>query len=122
MHDTYVFQVLATTDALEPICKHPYITAFVDIHFSVLQKIQHQLRDSVPHFVLMLFLLQISTIYNLHSHSKSKYGTWIASIILTILLVLEGITFIGLNTKWAKNRFQASMVRKNSGDERNRRR
>ena len=65
-------QVLATDDAFESLCKHPYVSAFLDIHFSAMKKIESQLRDSVPHCTMASLLLEAMTTLNWHQTLDQK--------------------------------------------------
>ena len=52
--DYWFLELLAKDKTLEPICNHPYITAFLDLHYSVAEKATDQMKDSGPHLALML--------------------------------------------------------------------
>ena len=59
--DYWFLHLLATEKVLEPLSKHPYITAFLDLHYSVVEKARSQMKDSVPHLALMILLLELSS-------------------------------------------------------------
>ena len=95
-----IIQKLATDETFEPLCKHPYVSAFLDIHFSSMKKIQSQLRDTVPLFTMMSLLLEATSTLEADDHEKlSKYSTVISCTILVVLLMLEAISWIGLKTE-----------------------
>ena len=55
---TYWFlKLLAKEKSLAQLCHHPYITAFLELHYSTVQKARTQMQDSVPHLALVLLLL-----------------------------------------------------------------
>ena len=62
--DQYWFlKLLAKEEALKPLCSHPYITAFLDLHYSTVEKARSQMNESVPHLALtLLFLVLVSKI------------------------------------------------------------
>ena len=60
----WFLRLLETEKSLEPICNHPYITAFLDLHYSVTEKASAQMRDSVPHLALILLLLELASTMN----------------------------------------------------------
>merc|ERR1711879_485902 len=60
----WLLRLLSTEKSLEPICNHPYITAFLDLHYSVTEKARAQMRDSVPHLALILLLLELASTMN----------------------------------------------------------
>merc|ERR1719312_2229880 len=103
---------LATDETFEPLCKHPYVSAFLDIHFSSMKKIQSQLRYSVPLFTMMSLLLEATSTLEADDHKKlSKYSTVISCTILVVLLMLEAISWIGLKTQWFDTILDRSLVK-----------
>ena len=121
-----LLQVLATDDTFKKLCKHPFITAFLDIHFSVPKKVQSQLRDSVAHFATMILLLEANFIFNLNQGENDdipevkrshKYMSVIGIIILLVLMALETISFISLKTNLVDNLLHNSLVREKGNKE-----
>ena len=44
---------MATEDSHRRLCKHPYVTAFLDVHFSSMEQLRAQMKDSLAHLVMM---------------------------------------------------------------------
>ena len=57
----WFLKLLASKISLRPLCKHPYITAFLDLHYSNVKNGRTQMRDSIPHLTLMLILLHLAS-------------------------------------------------------------
>ena len=70
--DQYWFlKLLAKEKALKSLCHHPYITTFLDLHYSIVEKARSQMKDSVPHLALtLLFLVLVST---MPGHLQDNY-------------------------------------------------
>ena len=52
---------LANEASLFELCGLPFVTAFVETHFSSLAKIQAQARDSIPHLTVMVLLMELAS-------------------------------------------------------------
>ena len=121
--EVILLQVLATDDTFKKLCKHPYITAFLDIHFSVPKKVQSQLRDSVAHFAMMILLLEANFILKQGGNDKPesftshRYMSVIGIITLLVLMTLETISFIGLRTNLVSNLLQNTLVQEKGNKE-----
>ena len=108
---------------MEPLCKHPYVSAFIDLHYSQLKKIRSQMKDCVSHLAMMLLLLELASQLS-EKHAKSfltsrqYYITATGIFIVTLLLLLDGISFIGLHTTWIDRVMKNSLIkdRKNEWD------
>ena len=85
---------------MEPLLKHPFITAFLDIHFSVLKKYRSQMKDSVAHLALILLLLEFScTIFTTGFLAKTHhYLTGFGLVVGSLIIGLDSIAIIGLYT------------------------
>ena len=110
---------MATDNAFNSLCKHPYISAYLDIHFSTMKKIQSQLRDSVPHCTMMSLLLEATS--NLEEKNGSnrqmqKYTIAITTVILAICLLLESISLIGLKTQCLDHLLAGSLMKDRKQD------
>ena len=58
---------------LKSLYNHPYITAFLDLHYSAAKKTRTTMRYSIlPHAVIMLLLLQLASSFK--GHLKEHYG------------------------------------------------
>ena len=107
------FQFLATEEVMEPLCKHPYICAFLDLHYSALKKIRSQMRDSVVHLTFVMLLLELAAVIGGPESflmQKHFYVSGIGTTFLVILSVLDCLSVIGLQTKWLDRLFQNSLV------------
>ena len=101
---------------MQPLCKHPYITAFLDIHYSALKKIRSQMTDSVAHLAIMMILLELASIVGgddsiLKKNNSYKYVTVFGVFALAILLLLDGVSAIGLHTPCLDWLLQNSLVK-----------
>merc|ERR1712165_338942 len=49
VNNYWFLKILASKKSLHPLCKHPYITAFLDLHYSAVKNGRMQMVDSIPH-------------------------------------------------------------------------
>ena len=102
-------ELLASDQAMSPLCKHPYITAFLDIHYSTLKKQRTQMRASNP------LLAQISLLMLLLSMLSEHKGSYINFLVVLIpclyMIFLDGVSIIGLKTNLIDKGAQLSLVR-----------
>ena len=66
----WFLKLLASKTSLQPLCKHPYITAFLDLHYSTVKNARKQMVDSVPHLALMLVLWNLTSTMPGHMHDN----------------------------------------------------
>ena len=109
---TYWFlKLLAKEKALAQLCHHPYITAFLELHYSTVQKARTQMQDSVPHLALLLLLLVLVSTLDGDLHQNYENVLWIATFPCALVLVLDTISFIGSKTQWINKKMGNSLFK-----------
>ena len=105
----WFLKLLAGEESLKSLCHHPYITAFLDLHYSTVQKTRSQMQDSVPHMALVLLLLVL--VSTLKEHLKHNYENelWLATFPFALVFVLDIISVIGLKTQWINKKMDNSL-------------
>ena len=101
---------------MEPLCKHPFVTAFLDIHYSNLKKYRAQAKDSMPHLVMIMLLLELSST-NVHQEQQHTqyYVTILGTCFLILIFSLDVIALLGLQTPWIDKLLQHSLVKDRRG-------
>ena len=103
--------LLATEKTLEPLSKHPYITAFLDLHYSVVEKARSQMKDSVPHLALMLLLLELSSTMGGRLCNDHDNIMFLAVPFFFIVATFDVISLIGIRTSFFDKVLSGSQVR-----------
>ena len=76
---------MANDIMLKPLCKHPFLTAFLELHYSFLRTIQTKMRDCVAQMAVMTILLGLLSTHQDSTNAlfhKPKYLTWVYVIML----------------------------------------
>ena len=107
--DYWFLELLAKDKTLEPICKHPYITAFLDLHYSVAEKATDQMKDSGPHLALMLLLLELAS--TMGGRLFDEHENILLFAYYIFVLVLLGDIFSHFGDKLSNRLFRGSLVR-----------
>ena len=109
-------EFLTTCDLMEPLCKHPFITAFLDIHYSNLKKYRAQAKDSMPHLVMIMLLLELSSTndHQQQQHTR-RYVNVLGTCFLILIFSLDVIALLGLQTPWIDKLLQHSLVKDRRG-------
>ena len=110
-YKTWFLKLLAKEMVLQPLCHHPYITAFLDLHFSAVQKARSQMQDSVPHLALTLLLLVLVSTLPGQLNMKYENVLWLATLPCLLVLVLDTISMIGLKSQWISNSMENSLYK-----------
>jgi len=110
--DQYWFlKLLAKEKALKSLCHHPYITAFLDLHYSTVEKARSQMKDSVPHLALtLLFLVLVST---MPGHLQDNYLNvlWLAIVPCATVLLIDIISLRWIANKCINKGLDGSLVK-----------
>ena len=111
VNDYWFLECLAHEKVLKSLCKHPYVTAFLDIHYSTVEKARSQMKDSVPHLALSLLLMVfVSTMPGSLHNNYDNVLIW-AILVCCIVLSLDILSLIGLNTPLFNYWLRGSLVR-----------
>ena len=110
--DKYWFlKLLAKEKALKSLCHHPYITAFLDLQYSIVEKARSQMKDSVPHLALtLLFLVLVST---MPGHLQDNYQNvlWLATVPCATVLLIDTISLRCIANKCINKSLDGSLVK-----------
>ena len=107
----WCLKLLAKDKSLESLCKHPYITAFLDLHYSIVEKASSQMKDSVPHLALtLLFLVLVST---MPGHLPDNYQNvlWLATVPCATVLLIDMISLSCIANKCIDKSLNGSLVK-----------
>ena len=110
--DKYWFlKLLAKEKTLKSLCQHPYITAFLDLHYSIVEKARSQMEDSVPHLALtLMFLVLVSTMPG-HLHDNYQNVFWLATVPCVTVLVIDLMSKNCILKKCIDQKLQESLVK-----------
>ena len=94
-----LLSLLVSQDMMQPLCKHPFISAFLDIHYSPLKKLRTQVKDSVAHMTMILLLLALSATIrgSVEKNYYYEYLTGLGCFLLLLMMSLDLLSIIGLN-------------------------
>ena len=106
-----LLSLLVSQDMMQPLCKHPFISAFLDIHYSPLKKLRTQVKDSVAHMTMIMLLLALSATIRGSVEKNYEYLTGLGCFLLLLMMSLDLLSIIGLHTTWIDQLFQGSLVR-----------
>ena len=108
-----LLSLLVSQDMMQPLCKHPFISAFLDIHYSPLKKLRTQVKDSVAHMTMIMLLLALSATIrgSVEKNYYYEYLTGLGCFLLLLMMSLDLLSIIGLHTTWIDQLFQGSLVR-----------
>ena len=109
--DYWFLHLLATEKILEPLSKHPYITAFLDLHYSVVEKARSQMKDSVPHLALMILLLELSSTMGGRLCTDHENIFILAVPFFLMVATFDIISLVGLGTSLFDKVLSGSQVR-----------
>ena len=101
---------LVKDDIMQPLCKHPFISAFIEIHYSPLKKLRAQIKDSVAHLAIILLLLELAATIPGSVKENHKYFTVLGSTLCGLMMALDLFSHIGLHTEWINKLFRGSFV------------
>ena len=100
MPNSYWFlKLLASKTSLEPLCKHPYITAFLDLHYSTVKNARKQMVDSIPHLALMLVLGQLASTMPGHLHDNYENLLILALLPFGSVILMDVVSLLGEKTE-----------------------
>ena len=103
----WFLKLLASKKSLQPLCKHPYITAFLDLHYSTVKNARKQMVDSVPHLALMLVLWNLTSTMPGHMHDNFENLLILAIFPIGTFIFLDIVSLIGEKTeiinRWLNN-------------------
>ena len=106
-----LLSLLVSQDMMQPLCKHPFISAFLDIHYSPLKKLRTQVKDSVAHMTMIMLLLALSATIRGSAEKNFEYLTGLGCFLCLLMMSLDLLSIIGLHTTWIDRLFQGSLVR-----------
>ena len=100
MANSYWFlKLLASKPSLQPLCKHPYITAFLDLHYSTVKNARKQMVDSIPHLALMLVLGHLASTMPGHLHDNFENLIILATLPFGTFMFLDIVSHVGEKTE-----------------------
>ena len=110
-NDYWFLECLANEKVLSSLCKHPYVTAFLDIHYSTMEKARSQMKDSVPHLALSLLLLVLVSTMPGPLHNNEDTVLILSSMLCFVVFTLDLLSLIALSTPIFDCWLRGSLVR-----------
>ena len=78
------------TKQLKSLYNHPYITAFLELHYSAAKKTRSSMRYSIlPHAVIMLLLLQLASSFKGHLNQHYRNLLTLSSVAGFVVILMD---------------------------------
>ena len=92
-------KLLANQEALRPLCSHPYITAFLDLHFSIRKHSRALTMRAVTRLATIFLLTRLESTMPGYLKDHPEDMKIFALPLVTLVVGLDLVFFIGMNRK-----------------------